>query len=106
MSCLELNGFDLNINAARQIKSLKRLNRSIGQIMNIQQAVMNAQFKMLHGFLINVRTANNAEFANLGRQGDRPTDSRTRALAGLANLQSRLIQNSVIISPDSNSYCW
>lgn len=100
------DSFDLNIYAAGQIKSFQSFDSSVCEVMDIEQSVVYPNLEVLHRLLVNVRTADHAEFADSSRQGDRSADASARAFARFADLDGRLIQNPVIISPYSNSYCW
>ena len=99
-----LRALDFDVNATWEIKSHKRVNRLICRLKNIDEPVVGPKLKMLHGLLVDVRTSDDAEPANIRRQRCRASHASSCALCGIGDLLGRLVDDPMIVcaEPDSN----
>lgn len=101
--CERLTLLDFDIDAAWQVEPHQRVDGLIGGLKDIDEPIVRSKLKVLHGLLVNVRAADNAETANIGGKGNRAADSSTRALSSFNDFLRRLIDHSVIIGTQANT---
>src|SRR3990172_1772085 len=87
-SILELN---LDVHAGRQVESHQSVHGSRARLLYVDQSSVSANLKLLLRVLVDVRRADDAEFANLGRQWYRARDRRSCPLRRLHDLARGLI---------------
>src|SRR3990172_10337200 len=92
-SILELN---LDAHAGREVESHQSVHGSRARLLYVDQSSVSANLKLLLRVLVDVRRADDAEFANLGRQWHRPRDRCPRPLRCLHDLARGLIDQPMI----------
>jgi hypothetical protein len=60
---------------------------------------VGSKLEVLHRFLVNVRTADNAEPSNIGGQGNRSGNASARSASGLGDFLGGLIDHAMIVGP-------
>src|SRR3954464_11441052 len=93
---------DLDIDAGGEVELHQRVHRLRRRIDDVQEALVGAHLELLAAFLVDVWRTVHREFLDLGRQRDRTTHLRARALGGVDDLAGRRIENAVIerLEPD------
>src|ERR1700732_404860 len=95
---------DLDVDAGGKVELHQRIDRLRRRIDDIEQALMRAHFELLAALLVDVRRAVDGELLDLGRQRDRPTHLRARALGGRHDLARRGIEDTMVVclEPDAD----
>ena len=99
-----LSALDFDVYAAGEIQSHQSVDRLVGRLENIDKPIVGPELKMLHGLLVDVRTADDTEPSNVRRKWSRTCDTGSRALCRIRNLLGRLVDDSVIIGAEPDSY--
>src|SRR5208283_5020309 len=96
--------FDLDVHARRQVELAQRVNRLLGRLEDIEQALMGADLKMLARLLVHVRRAVDAKTFDPGRQRNRSRHPAAGAPDSIDDLAHRLIEQPVIVRLKANAY--
>ena len=96
---------DLDIHASRQIELHQRVYGLGSGVDDIEHAFVRADFKLLARLLVDVRRAVHGKFLDQGRQRDRTTYSRARALGGVNDFARREVEDAMIegLEPDADA---
>jgi len=98
-----LRQLDFNIYASSQIELHQSVNSGGVGLHDIQEALVGAHLKLLARFLIDVRSAVNAELLDFGRQRNGAADERTGATGGVRDFASSLVQHAMIERLEANA---
>jgi hypothetical protein len=94
--------FDFNLNARGQIEFHQRVNRFVGWIYDIHQALMRANLELISRSLVDVWTAQNVVTLDSGGQWNGAVHHSTRALGRINDFGRRLIDQSVVEGLQAN----
>src|SRR3989304_9014332 len=92
-SILELN---LDVHAGRQVEPHQSVHGSRARLLYVDQPSVSADLKLLLRVLVDVRRADDAEFANVSRQWYRARDRRSCPLRSLHDLARRPLNYTII----------
>src|SRR5664279_5133316 len=87
---------DLHVHAGRQVELHQRIDRLVGRVDDVHQALVGANFELVARGLVDVRRAQDVEPLHARRQGHRALDDRARALGGIDDLERRLVDQLVV----------
>src|SRR5690242_207370 len=76
----------LDVDAGRQLELHERINRFVGRVDDVHDALVRAQLELVARVLVGVRRNEQREALHLGRQRHRTLDRGARALGGLDDL--------------------
>src|SRR5213592_2950296 len=97
-------GFDLHVNRGRKIELHQGIDCLRRWLQNIHQPLVRANFKLFTGFLVHVRRTQHAELVLHSRERYRPQHSRTGSLGDVNDLRGGLVEHTVIVSLQPDSY--
>jgi hypothetical protein len=80
---------DLDIHARGQIQLHQRVDRFVGRVDDVHQALVGADFHLVARGLVDVRRTQQVEALDAGRQRHGTTDHSTGALGGVDDLEGR-----------------
>src|SRR5262249_48612439 len=103
VSCLSRGSeLDLDVDAGGQIELHQRVHRLRRRIDDVQESLVCAHLELFAALLIDVRRTVHRELFDSGRQRNRSTDLRTRALGRIHDFTRRRIEDAVIerLEPD------
>src|SRR5574343_853263 len=89
---------DLDVHACGQVQLHQGVNRLVGRVDDVHQALVGADLELVARGLVDVRRAQDVETLHAGRQGHRALDDRAGALGGVDDLESGLVDQLVIES--------
>jgi len=103
---LPRSSLDLNIHTSRKSQLVQRLNRFGGRLHDVDHPLVGANFVLLTGLFIDVRTGEDRVSLNPGGERNRAVHLGVGPLGGVDDLSSTLIEHGVIVSlhPDSNDF--
>ena len=82
---------NFDVNATWKVKSHKRIDSLVGRFVDVDQTVVCPKFEVLHGFLVDVRSTNNAEASEVCGKRYWTFDSCASSFGGIYNLFCALI---------------
>src|SRR5262249_18013069 len=88
---------DLDIDARSQVQLSQRINRLLGRLEDIEQALVRADLELLTRLLVDVRRAIHGEAFDVRRRRNGPGDAATRLTHGLDDLLHRLIEQAMVV---------
>jgi len=94
---------DLDVHARREIQLHQGINGLVGRVDDVHQALVRADFQLIATRLIDVRRTQDIETLQACRQGHRPLDDGARALGGIDDLGSRLVDEFVVKRLQANT---
>src|SRR3954454_3144637 len=83
--------FHLDVDARGKGQLRQRLQRASVGVQHVDEALMSADFKLLARILVDMRSTDDRELLNLGRQRNGPGDVSARAACRLHDLHRGLI---------------
>jgi len=95
---------DLRVHAARQLKLSKVIDRLLSGPYDFDQSFMNANFKLLPRFFIDMRRTVNTYTMYSDRERNGSADLGSRTPCGLDYLPGRFVQERVIVGLQANPY--
>ena len=95
---------DLYVHTRRKVQLHQRVDRLVGRVDDVHQALMSADFHLVTRGLVHVRRTQQVKTLNAGRQGHRTTHHRASALGSFNDLKRRLIDQAVVkgLQSDTN----
>src|SRR5574340_1760208 len=87
---------DLDVDPGGQVELHQRVDRLVGRVDDVHQAIVGADLEMVAAGLVDVRRAQDVETLHPRRQRDRSLDDRAGALGGLYDLERRLVDQLVV----------
>ena len=94
---------DLDVHSARKVQAHERVDGFVRRLFDIDEPVVDAKLKVLHRLLVDVGTADHAELADSRRERDGATDSCACPLGRVGDLLGALVEDAVVVGPDSDS---
>src|SRR5882757_2966171 len=93
---------DFDVDAGGEIELHQRIHRLRRRIDDVEEPLVGAHLELFTALLVDVRRAVDAKLLDPGRQRNRPTHLRTRALGGRHDLARRRIEDAMIerLKPD------
>src|SRR5438045_6856083 len=94
----------LYVNTRRQIQAHESVDRLLGRLQDVDEALVGPDLELLLGVLVDERAADYRELLDLGGQRHGACHQRACALGGLHYLLCRLVEYPVIesLEPDPN----
>src|SRR3990172_4280865 len=90
---------DFNIHASRQVELHERVERLRRRLEDVEQPLVRADLELLARFLVDVRTAQDGELVDPGRERDGAGHLGAGPLRRLHYLAGRLIQQLIVLGP-------
>src|SRR5271170_5293332 len=94
---------DFDVDAGGEIELHQRIDGLRRRIDDVEHALVGTDLELLARLLIDMRRAQHGELLDFGRQRDRAAYPRTGPLCGIDDLAGRLVENAVIVGPQSNA---
>ena len=98
--CLQL---DVDLDTGRQLQIHQSLDRLLGRVHDVDQALVGAALELLTRILVLVNSTQDGNDLLLGRQRDRAGNLSAGALCSLHDLLGCLIDQRMIVSFQSDS---
>src|SRR5690625_1645974 len=95
---------DLNLYTRRQVQLHQCVNRLLGRLNDVQQALVGANFVLITRVFVHMRRDQNSKLFLTGRQRNRATNLGTGAFRRLHNFHRRTVDQLVIERLETNSY--
>src|SRR5690606_15636648 len=101
------SGLDLHVHASREVELHERIQRLLGGLENVEEALVGADLELLAALLVHVRRAQHRELVDPGGQRDGPRHARSGATSGLNDLARTLVQELRVVrlQPDADLLC-
>src|SRR5277367_6466523 len=94
---------DFDVDAGGEIELHERVDGLRRRVDDVEHALVGADLELLARLLVDMRRAQHGELLDLGRQRDRAAYPRTGPLCGIDDLARRLVEDAMIVSPQSNA---
>src|SRR4051812_16503493 len=92
----ELLQLDLDVHAGRQVQLHQGVDRLVGRVDDVHQALVRADLELVARRLVDVRRTQDVEALHARRQGHRALDDGAGALGGIDDLGGGLVDQLVI----------
>jgi len=94
---------DGDVHAGREVELFELVHCAGGGVNDVQQTLVRADFKLLHGLLIDVRGAVNSKFFDACWQRDGTGHFGSGALRRFHDVGGAFIEHAVIVCPQADS---
>ena len=98
--CLQL---DVDLDTGRQLQIHQSLDRLLGRVHDVDQALVGAALKLLAAVLILMNSAQDGDDLGLRRQRNGAGDLRVGTLCGFDDLLRRLVDQLVIVGLEADT---
>ena len=82
---------DFDIDTGGQVELHQRIDRLLGRLQDVEEALVGAHLELLPALLVNVRTAQNAVLVDHRRQGNRAGNAGSGAFRGVDDLSYNFV---------------
>src|SRR5690242_16848793 len=88
---------DLDVDAGREVELAEGVDRLLGRLEDVEQALVGADLELLARLLVDVGGTVDREPLDVGWERDRAGDPPARPAHGLHDLTDRLVEEPVIV---------
>src|ERR1700677_831052 len=103
MRRLQKLNLDRDVHACGQVEFLQFVHCLCGRLDDVEQALVGADFELIHRFLVHVGRTVDREFLDACREGNRARDLCAGALGGLHDISGGLVEPPLVecLEPDA-----
>src|SRR5215470_7733922 len=88
---------DLHVDARGEVELAEGVDRLLGGLEDVEQALVRADLELLARLLVDVRGAVDREALDVGGERDRARDASAGPAHGLDDLAHRLVEQPVVV---------